>query len=182
MKIMFLSDVHGSLKYAKIAMRKFEEEKCDKLVLLGDILSHGGKLSQIEDFDMDGVAKLLNKYKDKIVAVRGNCDNDCDNETFLKYPVADEFARIKFNDRIIFATHGHIYDEYSLPKLNSRDIFIHGHFHIPMAKVIRDVYCLNPGSITLPRGNSKNSYAILTDDKFTIKDIDGNVVKEIVII
>ncbi len=182
MKIMFLSDVHGSLKYAEIAMQKFEEEKCDKLVLLGDMLSHGGKLYMIDNYDMDGVAKLLNKYKDKIISVRGNCDNESDNETFLEYCTNDDFVKIKFNDKTIFATHGHLYDEYYLPKLKAGDIFIHGHFHVPMAKVVRDIYYLNPGSITLPRENSKNSYAILTDDKFTIKDIDGNVVKEIAII
>ena len=41
MKIMFISDIHGSYIYAKKALEMYELEKADKLVILGDILYHG---------------------------------------------------------------------------------------------------------------------------------------------
>ena len=37
MKLMFISDIHGSYKYAKKALEIYEEEKAEKLVILGDI-------------------------------------------------------------------------------------------------------------------------------------------------
>lgn len=40
MKLMFISDIHGSFYYANEAIKKFEEEKADKLIILGDILYH----------------------------------------------------------------------------------------------------------------------------------------------
>ncbi len=69
-----------------------------------------------------------------------------------------------------------------MPELNKGDIFIHGHLHIPIAEVYNDVYYLNPGSVSLPRQNSKNSYGVLEDGSFSIKDLDGNVVKSIKIV
>ena len=38
MKIMFISDIHGSYKYLKKALDIFELEQAKKLVILGDIL------------------------------------------------------------------------------------------------------------------------------------------------
>ena len=41
MKVMFISDIHGSYYWANKAIEKYHEEKADKLVILGDILYHG---------------------------------------------------------------------------------------------------------------------------------------------
>lgn len=41
MKVMFISDLHGSYYWANRAIEKYHEEKADKLIILGDILYHG---------------------------------------------------------------------------------------------------------------------------------------------
>ncbi len=79
----------------------------------------------------------------------------------------------------IFMTHGHLYNKNQMPDLNPGDAFIHGHFHLPMAEKLGDVYYLNPGSITLPKENNPNSYAVLDGDHFMVKDLEGNILKEI---
>ena len=38
MKVMFISDIHGSYYWANRAIEKYHEEKADKLIILGDIL------------------------------------------------------------------------------------------------------------------------------------------------
>ncbi len=178
MKIMFLSDIHGSIKYLRCAIEKFEEEKPDRLVLLGDLMYHGPRNSLPDEYDTKEVDNLLNQYKDKIVAVRGNCDSEVD-QMLLDFPIMSDYLEILTENYKIFATHGHIYNDTCMPKLNRGDIFIHGHLHIPIAEVFKEVYYLNPGSISLPKEGSKNSYGIIEDDFFRIKDLDGNVVKEI---
>ena len=41
MKLMIASDLHGSAKYTRLLLRRFEEEGADRLLLLGDLLYHG---------------------------------------------------------------------------------------------------------------------------------------------
>ncbi len=181
MKIMFLSDIHGSLKYANIGVEKFKEESPDRLVLLGDIMYHGPRNPLPEEYSPKDVAELLNQYKEKIVAIRGNCDSEVD-QMLLEFPIMSDYTEILLMDRKIFATHGHIYNSENMPSLNKGDVFIHGHFHLPMAEKLGDIYYLNPGSVTLPKENNKNSYAVLEDNRFMIKDLEGNIIKEIDII
>ena len=38
MKLMFISDIHGSSLYAQKAIDTYKQEKADKLIILGDIL------------------------------------------------------------------------------------------------------------------------------------------------
>ena len=40
-KIMIASDIHGSAYYCRKLLERYEAEKPDRLVLLGDILYHG---------------------------------------------------------------------------------------------------------------------------------------------
>ncbi len=181
MKIMFLSDIHGSLKYAKLGIDKFEEEKADKLVLLGDLMYHGPRNTLPDEYNPKEVADLLNQYKNRILAIRGNCDSEVD-QMLLEFPIMSDYAEILLNEYKIFVTHGHIYDKENMPLLNKGDVFIHGHFHLPMAEKLGDIYYLNPGSISLPKENNKNSYGILENNNFIIKDLEGNTIKEIEIV
>ncbi len=42
-----------------------------------------------------------------------------------------------------------------------------------------NIYVINPGSITFPKEDSPHSYGVLEDNIFTIKDLEGNVYKEL---
>ena len=37
---------------------------------------------------------------------------------------------------------------------------------------------LNPGSVSIPKEGNPPTYAVLEDKTFTIKDFDGNIIKE----
>ena len=39
MKLMFASDIHGSAYYCRKMLEAFQEEKAERLVLLGDFIS-----------------------------------------------------------------------------------------------------------------------------------------------
>ncbi|MBQ8001895.1 MAG: metallophosphoesterase, partial [Clostridia bacterium] len=41
MRLLFASDIHGSEYYAKKLVDKYKELKCNRMILLGDILYHG---------------------------------------------------------------------------------------------------------------------------------------------
>ena len=40
MKWMIASDIHGSAKFCRAMLQRFEAEGADRLLLLGDILAH----------------------------------------------------------------------------------------------------------------------------------------------
>lgn len=178
MKIFFMSDIHGSLYYTKKALENFKKEKADFIVILGDELYHGARNPLPLEYNPKEVAEVLNEYADKIIAVRGNCDSEVD-EMVLKFPMMTTFSMVLYNNRRVFLTHGHIYNEDNLPKLRDGDVFVYGHTHIPKAEKMGNIFIINPGSITFPKENNPNSYGVLEDNIFKIKDLDGKVFKEI---
>ena len=55
----------------------------------------------------------------------------------------------------------------------------YGHFHICFIKQQDGKIFVNPGSISLPKENTLNSYATIDSDKIYIKDINGNILEEL---
>ena len=179
MTIFTISDIHGSYHYLKKALTAFEEAEADLLLILGDQLYHGPRNPLPEDYNPKLVAETLNKYKDKIVAVRGNCDSEVD-QMVLDYPITSDLSTVFWNNKRIVATHGHIYNEDNLPPVSRGDILIYGHTHLPLAKKEGDVIILNPGSIGIPKGGYPNTYGIFKGNSFKVISFDGEVIKEIV--
>jgi uncharacterized protein len=178
MKLMFISDIHGSLFWLDKALAKVREEQPDTLVILGDFLYHGPRNPLPDGYDPQGVAARLQEYSKIIVAVRGNCDAEVD-QMLLKFPMMGDYAMILHEGRRIYATHGHGFSIDHLPALHENDIFIQGHTHVPVADIKDGIYVLNPGSISLPKENNPNSYGVLENGSFSVKDFEGNIVKSI---
>jgi putative phosphoesterase len=178
MKLMFISDIHGSSYYIEKAIEKFVEEKADYIVILGDLLYHGPRNPLPQGYDPSSVLSILNNYKQKIISVRGNCDSEVD-QMVLEFPIMNDYTIIFNENRRIFATHGHLYNESNMPNIEDGDIIIHGHTHIPVTKKVNNIYILNPGSISLPKENNPNSYGVLEGNTFKIKDFNNNIIKEI---
>lgn len=178
MKLFFISDIHGSLYYLKKAIEAYQREKADYIVIIGDELYHGPRNPLPQDYNPKEVAALLNQYKEKIIAIRGNCDGEVD-QMMLDYPMMGEYSIILYQGRKIFLTHGHVYNKDNLPNLGENDILIYGHTHIPVAEKINSIYVFNPGSISLPKEDNPHSYAILENDSFEIKELGGGVIKSI---
>lgn len=178
MKLFFISDIHGSFHYLKLAMKCYQNEKAGNIILLGDSLYHGPRNPLPEDYNPQEVANLLNKYSSRVISVRGNCDSEVD-QMIIKYPMMSDYSFILHEGRRIFLSHGHLYNQENLPDLREGDVFAFGHIHIPLAEKRDGIYIINPGSISLPKENNPNSYGIIENNVFQVKDLDGNVLKQI---
>ncbi len=178
MKIFVASDIHGSETFGKKMLERFEAEGTERMLLLGDLLYHGPRNDLPEGYAPKAMIDMLNAYKDRIYCVRGNCDAEVD-QMVLTFPVMADYCIIPVGKRVIYATHGHIYNENHLPPMMEGDVLLHGHTHLLTAQKKDTYYLLNPGSVSIPKGGNPHSYAILEDTVFTIKDLEGNVITEI---
>lgn len=175
MKIMIASDIHGSAFYCRELLEAFEREQADKLLLLGDVLYHGPRNDLPKEYAPKEVIALLNGKKNQILCVRGNCDTEVD-QMVLEFPILADYCILYAGKRMIYATHGHVYNMTSLPALQPGDILLHGHTHIPAWTAFgEDNLYLNPGSVSIPKENSAHGYMVLEDDKVTWKDLEGNI-------
>lgn len=177
MKLFFISDIHGSIYYLNQALERYSVEDADYIIILGDILYHGARNPLPKDYDPKGVIGILNNYSDRIIAVRGNCDSEVD-EMVLDFPIMSTYSSVLYNNKRLFLTHGHVYNEDNMVSLKEGSAFIYGHTHILRAEKKDNIYFINPGSITLPKENNPNTYGLLEDNTFKIKDLDGNIIKE----
>ena len=177
MKWMIASDLHGSYYYAQQLQQAFEREQADRLLFLGDLLYHGPRNDLPRDYAPKQVIPLLNSLAPKLLCVRGNCDTEVD-QMVLEFPILADYCILYLNERMIFATHGHVFNEKNLPQLKKGDILLHGHTHVPVCKETEDYIYLNPGSVSIPKENSWHGYMILEDGTFFWKDLEGNVQKE----
>ena len=172
MKLLIASDIHGSAYYCKKLIEAFEKEKADRILLLGDILYHGPRNDLPREYAPKTVIALLNPLKNKIFCVRGNCDTEVD-QMVLQFPVLADYAVISVGNRIMYATHGHIYNESKLPPLCQGDILLNGHTHIPKCTEHEDYIYMNCGSVSIPKEDSPHSYMISENGAFYWKDLEN---------
>lgn len=172
MKLMVASDIHGASGYCEELLKRFEEEKADRLLLLGDILYHGPRNDLPDSYNPKKVIELLNPMADKLICVRGNCDTEVD-QMVLDFPIMAEYAIIYLGNRMIYATHGHHINPNDTGNLKVGDILLSGHTHIPMCEERNGILCLNPGSVSIPKENSKHSYMIIDEENMIWKDLTG---------
>jgi putative phosphoesterase len=175
MKCMIISDIHGSYEDLKIVLNIFELEKMDKLIILGDILYHGPRNDLPQGYAPKKVTSLLNQYKQKIIAVRGNCDAEVD-QMVLDFPMRADYHELYLDGHRFFLTHGHLYNEDQMPLLNEGDILMYGHFHKPIAKQKNGIVIFNPSSISLPKEGEK-SFGIYENHELSIYSLENNLLK-----
>lgn len=169
MKLMIASDIHGSAYYCERLMKRFYEEKPDKLLLLGDILYHGPRNDLPKGYAPKKVVEMLNSIKDCTLSVRGNCEAEVD-QVVLEFPIMADYTILNVNGITITATHGHTYNQKKpLPFCN--EILLCGHTHVPACEVFDNFTYLNPGSVSMPKNDTKHSYMILEDRTFVWKDL-----------
>ena len=172
MKWMIASDLHGSAYYCKKMVEAFEREGADRLLMLGDLLYHGPRNDLPRDYAPKEVIPMLNGLKNKLCCVRGNCEAEVD-QMVLELPVMADYCILPAGEKLIYATHGHIYNGKNPPPLAEGDILLHGHTHVPAWTEFGNgnVY-LNPGSLSIPKENSPHSYMILENGVFYWKDVE----------
>ncbi len=168
MKLMFASDIHGSAVYAKRLIEKFEQEKPDKLVLLGDLLYHGPRNDLPEGYAPKEVIEILNGVKEHLLCVRGNCDTEVD-QMVLDFPILADYAVIYLDNKMLYITHGHNINPDNPPKLSKGDYLMNGHTHVPANEDRGAFVYLNPGSVSIPKEGSDHSYMIYENGKFELR-------------
>lgn len=142
-RIGVISDTHNHWQVAYQALLKL-----GKL----DLVCHGGDMYQ------DGV-KIGEKLGVDTKVVGGNCDFG------MNLPAEQVFEA---GGKKILLTHGHKFRVkttyqsllYKACEVGA-DVVIFGHTHVPANFTQEDILFFNPGSIVIPRGNSKPSFGLL---------------------
>ena len=178
MKLMIASDLHGSLTLTEKLFECYKEEQAEKLILLGDLLYHGARNDLPEGYDTKGLTALLNAHKEDILAVRGNCDSAVD-QMVLEFPMMADYNMMFLDGLTFVVTHGDLIHEGAMLPHTPGTVLLHGHTHLKIAEKIGDFYYLNPGSVSIPKDGDQGSYMIYEDRTFTIKLLDGTVVKQL---
>lgn len=175
MKVLVISDIHGSGYYAEQINEINKREKTEKVIILGDIYYHGPRNELSQEYNPMKVAKVLNELKDKLLVIKGNCDAEVD-EMISEFKFEDHIL-MEINGKKYYFTHGHKYNIENIP-YEEFDIMIYGHIHQGFIQEKEGYIFANPGSISLPKCNSEHSYIILEENKIILKKVDGNILQE----
>ncbi len=175
MKIMVASDLHGSFYNGKLLLERFESEKAEQLVLLGDLYYHGPRNPLTEGYDPLALANLLNIYKNQLYVVKGNCDSEVD-EMVSQFPFHPGYAHLALdNGKKLTVTHGHLYDNHMFPP-DCGEVFLFGHIHTGFLEKQEDGRIVgNPGSVSLPKNGTPKSYIVIDKGAVILKNLDGSI-------
>ena len=178
MKLLIASDLHGSAYYCQKLLERIEAEQPDRILLLGDLLYHGPRNDLPRDYAPKQVIPMLTGLKDRIVAVRGNCEAEVD-QMVLEFPVMADYTTLLLEEgKLLFATHGHKFNPENLPPLPKGSAFVFGHVHVKHTRWQDDVLILNPGSVSIPKDGS-HSYMVYEQGTFTTKTLEGESLESI---
>ena len=198
MKWLIASDIHGSAYFCEKLIEAYKRENADKILLLGDILYHGPRNDLPEGYAPKQVIAMLNELAQDILCVRGNCDAEVD-QMVLDFPLMADYAIItddamnshcakgskedgqRIRIPIIYATHGHVYNNGNLPPLQAGDILLHGHTHVPACEQYETHIYINPGSVSIPKEGSPHSYMVFDGEVFEWKTLEGEVYREFIV-
>lgn len=144
MRIYVISDTHG--KTGKVTEIYRTLKDINLIVHLGD---HWSDAKKIKD-----------QLNVPLIGVKGNMDGSFARDGY--HILETGFGRI-------FLAHGHMENVkhglenivYKAKSLQCRAAFF-GHTHIPLFLEAEGIYLLNPGSLSLPAGGRKGSYAVAT--------------------
>ncbi len=167
MKLVIASDIHGSAYWCQKLMEEIQKENPDRVILLGDLLYHGPRNDLPRDYAPKQVIPMLSGIREKIVAVRGNCEAEVD-QMVLPFPCLADYAEILVDGQLFHLSHGHHQNPQNLPPLPEGSIFLFGHTHVKLDETVGGIRCLNPGSVSIPKDGS-NSCLIYENGEFFFK-------------
>ena len=170
MKLMIASDIHGSAYWCKKLLDAYRKEQPDKLLLLGDLLYHGPRNDLPAEYAPKQVIPMLSAWKEKIIAVRGNCEAEVD-QMVLPFPCMADFSQLLADGKLFYLTHGHHHNPDNLPPLPEGSIFLSGHTHVKIDEVHNGIRCLNPGSVSIPKDGS-HSCLIYDNGEFSFRILE----------
>ena len=151
-------------------MDLIEKEQPDRIILLGDLLYHGPRNDLPRDYAPKKVIPMLSALKDRIIAVRGNCEAEVD-QMVLPFPCLAEFSQLLLDGKTFYLTHGHHANPDNLPPLPAGSVFLFGHTHVKLDEVHSGIRCLNPGSVSIPKDGS-HSCLIYENGEFFVRILE----------
>lgn len=170
MKLFIASDIHGSAYWCGRMMEEIQKEKPDRVILLGDLLYHGPRNNLPRDYAPKQVIPMLSGIKEKIIAVRGNCEAEVD-QMVLPFPCLADYAELLVDGKIFHLSHGHHQNPQNLPPLPEGCVFLFGHTHVKLDETVDGIRCLNPGSVSIPKDGS-HSFLIYENGDFSFKILE----------
>ena len=171
MKLIIASDIHGSAYYCKKLLDIVKRESPDRLVLLGDILYHGPRNDLPRDYAPKEVIAMLNPLSNIIICVRGNCDTEVD-QMVLDFDVLSDSAVIYDGQKEMLFTHGHKYSPENPPKLKEGAILFGGHTHIACDNDMGSFRYINPGSVSIPKGDTVRGCLLYENGDFSLVSLE----------
>jgi len=145
MKILAISDTHGVIYKAEKVIKSING--INLIIHLGDYIRDAHRLSNIFP-------------EIPIECTLGNCDYAASDTPLDKV--------LEYNGIRILVTHGHRYSVkcdydklYRKAEEAGAHLVLFGHTHIADITMKNGVYLVNPGSISFPRNNCSESYAII---------------------
>ena len=171
MKVLIVSDVHGSYEKFKIIMDFMKNEEIDQMIILGDLFNNYYELNTASK----EISNMLWSIADRVVITRGNCDSIYD-ETLLPVGFVNYYETVINGIRCYFH-HGHLRANYN----SNIKLYANGHTHVSRLEKIDNIIFLNPGSLGRPRDYTNGSFAVISSNVITIFDLDFNVISEMYI-
>ena len=170
MKLLIASDIHGSAYWCGRLMEEIRREDPDRVLLLGDLLYHGPRNDLPRDYAPKRVIPMLSQIKEKIMAVRGNCEAEVD-QMVLPFPCLADFSQLMVDGKLFHLSHGHHQNPQNLPPLPEGSVFLFGHTHVKLDETVCGIRCLNPGSVSIPKDGS-HSFLIYENGSFSFKILE----------
>lgn len=177
MNYLLISDIHGCRPALEKALAFGDEQGCEMILIIGDILNYGPRNRIPEGIDAPAIANILNERAEKIIAVRGNCDSEVD-QMLLDFPCLADYAIIVDEGKKIILTHGHKYNEDHLPP-GRYDLVVTGHTHLWQLKRNDKSTMLNTGSITFPKGGNPPTMATLDNGIVNVYSLSGELLSSL---
>ena len=178
MRLLIASDIHGDANCCRAMLDAAKREKAEKILILGVVLYHGPRNDLPAGYAPKAVIEMLNGATDKLLCVRGNCDTEVD-QMVLSFPILSDTAFVYDGEAklTLFMSHGHKYSPDNMPPISGRTVFLYGHTHL-LGKTEKDgIICINPGSVSLPKGGNEKSYATYENGIVEIKKLNGETIE-----
>lgn len=178
MKIGIISDIHGYPEKFNKALKYFDG--CDMILCAGDVLYHGPRNPILEGYNPKTLVDVILKNEIPMLIARGNCDAEVDLMV-LNLPMIPQFIVYEKDNIRFVVVHGHDVDEgkmRDIGRLYKADIVISGHTHIRNFEAFLDTLYINPGSVSVPKGDGIPSVAIFEDGVIKFINIDDGTVIE----
>ncbi len=150
MKVLLLADTHVPSRASRVPAEVWRAlEDCEAVV-------HAG------DYEDARVASELESACAVFHGVRGNMD-------LRTLPELPEQLVVRLAGIRVGIIHGH---QWGRPRpsrvaqafAGEADVVVFGHNHVPVVRKLGDMWVVNPGSPTCPRGPEGPSYAVMTID------------------